>query len=198
LAYVKKEGGTCSPQVLEVAEKVLVQVHQMSVCILPVFIPTGENILADAASRFQEIPDWQLYPSVFRAILVRGVLPTIDLFISNASKQTQRFFSWDASDNPEAIDALSQNWDFSLAYAFPPIPLLKRVVKKLETLKGTFILVSPLWEAQMWLASLLTLKVLEVCRLPFMDNLVTDLTTGKPPPILHNLHLVAWRIFGPP
>jgi hypothetical protein len=31
---------------------------------LPVFIPTGENILADAVSRFQEIPDWQLHPSV--------------------------------------------------------------------------------------------------------------------------------------
>jgi hypothetical protein len=63
-------------------------------------------------------------------------------------------------------------------------------------LRGTFILVSPLWEAQTWLASLLTLKVWEVRRLPFMDNLVTDLMTGKPPPILHNLHLVAWRISG--
>jgi hypothetical protein len=133
---------------------------------------------------------------VFRAFSARWGLPIIDLFASNASKQTQRFFSWDASDKPEGIDALSQRWDFSLAYAFPPIALLKRVVKKLETSKGTFILVSPLWEAQMWLASLLMLKVLEVRRLPFMDNLMTDMTTGKPPPILHNLHLVAWRISG--
>jgi hypothetical protein len=58
LAYVKKEGETCSLQVLEIAEKILIKARQMSVCILPVFIPTGENILADAASRFQEIPDW--------------------------------------------------------------------------------------------------------------------------------------------
>jgi hypothetical protein len=84
----------------------------------------------------------------------------VSLFASNASKQTQRFFSWDASDNPEAVYALSQKWDFSLEYAFPPIPLLKRVVKKLETSKGTFILVSPLWKAQTWLALLLMLKVL--------------------------------------
>jgi hypothetical protein len=46
----------------------------------------------------------------------------------------------------------------------------------------------------MWLASLLTLKVLEVRRLPFLEDLVTDLMMGKLPPILHNLHLVAWRI----
>jgi hypothetical protein len=123
-------------------------------------------------------------------------LPKINLFASNTSKQTQRFYSWDASDNPEGVDALSQRWDFPLAYAFPPIALLKRVMKKLETSKGTFILVSPLWEAQTWLASLLILKVLEVRCLPFMEDLVTDLTTGKLPPILHNLHLVAWRISG--
>jgi hypothetical protein len=197
LAYVKKEGGTYSPQVLEIAEKILVKAHQMSVRILPVFIPTGENILADAASRFQEIPDWQLHPSVFRVISARWG-SSIDLFASRASKQTQRFFSWDASDNPEAVDALSQKWDFTLAYAFPLIPLLKRVVKKLETLKGTFILVSPLWVAQTWLASLLSLSVIELRQLLFMDNLVTDLMAGKPPPILHNLHLVAWRISDAP
>jgi hypothetical protein len=28
------------------------------------------------------------------------------------------------------------------------------------------------------------------------DNLVLDQTTGKPPPILYNLHLVAWKISG--
>jgi hypothetical protein len=42
----------------------------------------------------------------------------------------------------------------------------------------------------------MTLKVLEVRRLPFLEDLVTDLTMGKPPLILHNLHLVAWRICG--
>jgi hypothetical protein len=168
LAYVKMEGGTCSLQVLVEAKKVLVKVHQMSVRILPVFIPTGENILADAASWFKKIPDWQLHPFVFLAIAARWGLPMINIFARNFSEQTQHFYSWDASVNPEGVDALSQRWDFPLAYAFPPIALLKRVVKKLETLKGTFILVSPLWEAQMWLALLLTLKVLEVRRLPFM------------------------------
>jgi hypothetical protein len=65
LAYIKKEGGTTSPLVLTEAEKALVLAHQMSVCILLVYIPTEENILADAASRFQEIPDWCLHPNVF-------------------------------------------------------------------------------------------------------------------------------------
>jgi hypothetical protein len=91
LAYVKKEGGTTSPLVLAEAEKALVLSHQMSVRILPVYIPTEENILADAASRFQEIPDWRLHPNVFQAIAARWGLPVIDLFASNTSKQTKRF-----------------------------------------------------------------------------------------------------------
>jgi hypothetical protein len=73
LAYIKKEGGMCSPQVLAEAEKALVLAHQMSVCILLVYILTEENILADAASCFQEIPDWRLHPFVFQAIAARWV-----------------------------------------------------------------------------------------------------------------------------
>jgi hypothetical protein len=37
-----------------------------------------------------------------------------------------------AADNPEAIDAISMRWDFKVASLFPPIPLLKRVMRKLE------------------------------------------------------------------
>jgi hypothetical protein len=80
----------------------------MSVCILPVYIPTEENILADAASRFQEIPDWHLHPNMFQAIAVRWGLPMIDLLASNPSKQTKRFYSWNAIDNPEGGTSLSR------------------------------------------------------------------------------------------
>jgi hypothetical protein len=55
LSYVKKEGGTCSPQVLAEAEKALLLAHRMSVLLLPVYILTKENILADTASRLQDI-----------------------------------------------------------------------------------------------------------------------------------------------
>jgi hypothetical protein len=138
LAYVKKKGGTSSLLVFAEAEKALVLPHQMSVRILTVYIPTEENILA----RFHEIPDWRLHSNIFRAITARWGLPVIDLFASDASKRTIRFYSWNAFDNPEGVDSLSQIWDFPLAYAFPPVAL-KRVVKKMETSRSTFILVSP-------------------------------------------------------
>jgi hypothetical protein len=116
--------------------------------------------------------------------------PQIDLFASRRSAQTRRFFSWNAAEVPEAIDALSQKWDFKLAFLFPPIPLLKRVIRKLELSRGTFLLVTPYWDAQRWFASLQALAMEDVHRLPMSADLVIDLTTGEPPPNLERLFLV--------
>jgi hypothetical protein len=62
--------------------------------------------------------------------------------------------------------------------------------------QGTFLLVTPYWEAQTWFASLQALQVEDVRRLPFSDDLVIDLTTGEPPPNLERLFLVVWKILG--
>jgi hypothetical protein len=163
---------------------------------MPAFIPSEENVQADAASRFQLVPDWHLAPNVFLQISSLWGPPKIDLFASRQSAQTLRFMSWRATDNPEAIDALSMWWDFKLAFLFPPIPLLKRVMRKLELSRGMFLLVTPYWEAQTWFASLQALQVVDVCRLPFTDDLVIDLSTGEPPPFLERLLLVVWKISG--
>jgi hypothetical protein len=87
-------------------------------------------------------------------------------------------------------------WDFALAYLFPPIPLLKRVVRKLELSRGTFLLVTPYWEAQTWFACLQAPQVQDVRRLPYHDELVVDLSTGEPPPSLERFYLVALKICG--
>jgi hypothetical protein len=107
-----------------------------------------------------------------------------------------RFMSWRAADSPEAIDALSMGRNFHLAFLFPSIPLLKRVVRKLEVSRGIYLLVTPYWEAQTWFTSFQLLPVLEVRRLPFHDALVVDLATGEPPPSLEQFFLIVWRICG--
>jgi hypothetical protein len=77
-----------------------------------------------------------------------------------------------------------------------PITLLKRVIRKLERSRGMFLLVTPYWDAQTWFASLQALRVEDVRRLPFSDDLIINLTTGEPPPNLERLFLVVWTILG--
>jgi hypothetical protein len=166
LAHIRKEGGLRGRALLVGAERIILFLHQRQLSILPAFIPSEENVQADTASRFQLVPDWHLDPHVFHQILSLWGPPEIDLFASRQSSQTTRFMSWRAADFPEAINALSMRWDFMLAFLFPPIPLLKRVVRKLELSKGIFLLVTPYWEAQTWFASLQALQVVDVRRLP--------------------------------
>jgi hypothetical protein len=191
-----RRGGLRGRALLEGAERILLLAHQRQLRLLPAYIPSEENVQADAASRFQLVPDWQLAPRVFRQISALRGPPQIDLFASRHSAQTRRFYSWNTADIPEAIDALSLRWDFKLAFLFPPIPLLKRVIRKLELSRGTFLLVTPYWDSQMWFASLQALQVEDVRCLPFSDDFVIDLMTGEPPPNLERLFLVVWTILG--
>jgi hypothetical protein len=196
LAHIRKEGGLRGTSLLEESERILLLLHQRQLRIMPTFIPSEENLQVDAASRFQLVPDWHLDPRVFRQISSLWGPPQINLFASLQLTQMTRFMSWRAADSPEAIDMLSMRWDFALAYLFPPSPLLKRVVRKLELSRGTFLLVTPYWEAQTWFAILQAFQVLDIRRLPFRDKLVIDLSTGEPPPSLGRLFLVAWKICG--
>jgi hypothetical protein len=195
LAHIRKKRGLRGRALLEGAERIIL-LHQHQLRILPAFIPTEENVQADAALRFQLVPDWHLDPHVFQQISSLRGPPQINLFASRQSAQTARFMSWRAADFPKAIDALSMRWDFTLAFLFPPIPLLKRVVRKLELSNETFLLVTPYWEAQTWFASLQALQVVDVYRLPFKNDLVINLSTGEPPPSLERLFLVVWKILG--
>jgi hypothetical protein len=102
LANIRKEGGLRGRALLEGAERILLLAHQCQLRLLPAFIPSEENLQADAASRFQSIPDWHFAPRALRGP------PQIDIFASRQSAQMRRFFSWDAADAPEAIDTLSQ------------------------------------------------------------------------------------------
>ena len=196
ISYIRREGGTVSPVLLQIATDILLLADQMQLRILPAYVPTDENLLADAASRFQSLPDWHLLPSIFSLICRRWGTPEIDLFATESSTQLTRFFAWGQARTAEAFDALLQPWNFRMAYAFPPPPLLPRVLNKIAVSTGEFILITPLWKTQKWFPLLLEMDILEVRRLPLLPDLVVDLTTASPPHKLGPLHLLAWRILG--
>ena len=192
LAYIRKEGGTVSPMMLTVARDILL-LHRRKIRILPVFIKSEENLQADAASRFIELPDWHLPTTIFNRICNRWSTPEIDIFATQHSTHLPRFFAWGDDEGAEAYDALAQFWDFRLAYAFPPPQILLRVLKKIASSEGTFILVTPFWPAQKWFTMITDLRVEEVRRLTEIPP-VTDLKMGLPP--TSTLPLVSWKIFG--
>ena len=192
LSYIRKEGGTISPLLLQMARKIILHLHREDILILPAFVSSEENHLADAASRLLTPPDWNLPAEIFSLIVSRLGLPEVDLFASQASAQLPLFFAWGSATGAAAFDALVQPWTFSLAYAFPPPPLL-RVALKIAASEGEFLLVTPHWPSQKWFPAILSLRVVDVLRLPEVPPVI-DLSTGESP--LPHLPLLVWRIFG--
>jgi hypothetical protein len=69
LAHIRKEGGLRGRRLLWESERILLHLPSRRLRVLPAFIPSEENLQADAASRFQLVPDWHLDPSVFRQVV---------------------------------------------------------------------------------------------------------------------------------
>ena len=198
LAYIKNQGGTRSLSLLEEASQILLLAHYHGVTLLPIYVPSSENLHADFASRFLRLPDIHLLPSVFDRLCHLWGRPDIDLFASDASAQLPRFYAWGDAQEAEAFDALSRPWIFDMAFLFPPLALIPRVLTKLQAAVGCYVLILPFWPNQSWHPRLRTLGVVDARRLPRLPDLAVNLTTGKPPPNAEALHLVAWRLFGGP
>ena len=83
-----------------------------------------------------------------------------------------------------AVDAMSLSWEGMLAYAFPPIPLLLKVLLKMEKETCLVILIAPCWESHPCFPVLLSLLVAPAIKLPCRQDLLIQphslLTHVKP------------------
>ena len=100
--------------------------------------------------------------------------------------------------DPEAwgVDALSIPWNNLLAYAFPPFPILGKVVRKAREEGATMILIAPRWEAQSWFPDLLSLVHLDPVPLRLKGRALIQPRSGIPHGNPEILKLHAWFLCG--
>lgn len=99
--------------------------------------------------------EWRLDPVFFQEMSLHFRDPTVDLFATRDNRQTQSFFSRFLSSGAEAVDALRSLWPSGLLYAFLPLLLIPRVIRKLLEV----LLIAPHWPRCPWFADLVTLSV---------------------------------------
>ncbi|KAL8565034.1 hypothetical protein ACOMHN_003410 [Nucella lapillus] len=92
-----------------------------------------------------------------------------------------------------ATDALSIPWRGILGYAYPPFPLLPKVLRKAR-LEQAELLLSPRWPAQPWFSDLLTLTSYPPIQLTPRRDLLRQPRSGICHPNPSLLHLHAWRL----
>jgi hypothetical protein len=113
-----------------------------------------ENVLVDALSRLEITGDYQLKQEVYdNCVTLLGVTPTIDLFAHCQNSKCSRFVSLPGvrAAGATALDAFDvADWSRELAYIFPPVQIIDRVLMRLLMDEATAVLVVPKWTSQPW------------------------------------------------
>lgn len=197
IAYIRKEGGTRSIGLLALTFQLLVLLDQWNIILSAQYLPGRYNLIADRLSRRRPIPEWHLLPPATSEVFALWGTPSIDLFASKRSTVVGKYVSIDAKDRgAEFIDAFSRDWDYQLAWIFPPPSLIPRVLAHLNRARGTYLLVAPDWERPFWKPDLVNRAQDPPRVIPNLREVLIDLTTGFPPPFLDQLTLQVWKVGG--
>ena len=108
-----------------------------------------------------------------RALLRRRGSPSIDLSATSLNAKLPLYCS--LVPDPQAVfeDAFRHPWANLDLYAFPPFPLVERVVAQVrETLNLCMTVVAPFWLEKEWFADLLLLLTQPPVVLPWWDRLL--------------------------
>ena len=198
--YVNKQGGAHSFSLSRRAEEILLWCQEQNILLSAKYLPGKLNILADCLSRSHMIlpTEWTLVHQVLEPIWSIWFKPQVDIFATRFSRRLPLFVSPVPDPQAWAVDALSISWTNLSAYAFPPFPILGKVIRKVRADKATVILIAPKWESQPWFPDLLHLAIRDPIRLQVGKQSLVQPRTGIPHgnPTILDLH--AWLLSGNP
>ena len=152
VSYINKEGGMRSGPLCALLWRILTWRTRKQVTLKARHIPGRLNVVADKLSRLGQIiqMEWSLLPEVFQTICSRWHRPQIDLFATKFYSKLPLFVSPVPDSLATAVDALSLPWDDLDAYAFPPVAILGKVVKLLDSPCKRVILITEAKHALVW------------------------------------------------
>ena len=134
VAYVNKQGGTVSRALCLLASRLLRWTESFDIHLDARYLPGHANVLADVLSRRGQVvgTEWSLHPQVARLLLRVWGNPSIDLFATCLNAKLPLYCS--LVPDPQAVfeDAFRNPWDDLDLYAFPPFPLVGRVIARVR------------------------------------------------------------------
>ena len=150
------------------------------------------NLKSQTHSRVSECdgqPSVQVEPSAVnrmvtvstgvQTICQKWFTPHVDLFATRLNNKLPLYMSPVPDDNAWDIDALNINWSGLTAYAYPPIALLHRVIRKSDPI----IVISPGWPGMPWFWDLVQLST-EIPSQTVPQLCVSQQSTTSQPPRL--------------
>ncbi|KAI2645853.1 Transposon Ty3-G Gag-Pol polyprotein [Labeo rohita] len=149
VAYVNRQGGTRSPQLHSLAQKLIVwgrkHFHSLRATHVPGIMNAGADLLSRGNPRYSE---WSLHPQVVGQLWKRFGRAAVDLFASRENSHCPLFFSLARDGAPMGVDALAHQWPNVLLYAFPPLSLIIPTLRRVREYGHSVILIAPNWPGE--------------------------------------------------
>ena len=157
------------------------------------------NVLADSLSRSKSLlhTEWTLNRLTLQVVWQHWFTPMIDLFATCFNHRLPIYVSPVPDPRAYAIDALSLPWSGLIAYAFPPFPILHKVIRKARLERPRLILITPWWPTQSWFPDLKSLSHVPPLPLPRRRDMLRQPRSGHPHSNPQMLRLHAWLLGQP-
>ncbi len=188
VAYIKNQGGTKSPQLSQVACRILKWAHHHQCVLYPIHLAGSLNVVADLASRVGHVvsTEWALSPRCFKWITSRSPwgMPSVDLFANQLNHRLPQYFSPCPDESAMQINALVAAWPREVLYAFPPSTIMDRVLVKIKEERcQRLLLVAPNLVEARWYPTLMGLSLVARCRSRFKWEIYSSLIGSTSMPI---------------
>jgi hypothetical protein len=196
VAYIRKQGGTRSPELLVVTQQLYKWLSSHQITIKCHHIPGKLNILADSLSREGEIipTEWSIHPQVLQVLWTVLDRPLIGMMATRYNRKMEVYVSPIPDVQAYAVDAISLDWKNMYMYLFPPTAMVSKVLEKARGESCTMVLIAPAWPRQRWYPELLELLIDYPIKLPDWEKLLkqprSDLFHQNP--AVYHLH--AWKL----
>lgn len=169
--------------------------HKIS--LIAEYLPGQQNSIADALSRhFFLKHEWELHLEVLSTIFHSWGFPTVDLFATRMNAKCPQDCSRAGIGRNSKGDAFLNNWSHQLLSAFPPTPLISRLLEKILMDKATVILIAPFWPRQTWFPYLHHMSARRPFPLPKRRDLLVQNRQRLFHPQIDLLALMAWFLVG--
>ncbi|XP_028430855.1 uncharacterized protein LOC114553714 [Perca flavescens] len=198
-AFINRQGGVRSARLLEIARSLLLWSHSHLLSLRAVHIPGILNRAADLMLRGgPSHNEWKLNPTIVWKLWSRFGEAEVDLFASRENTQCALWFSLSSRDNPPlGADAFSHHpWPKTLLYAFPPVPLIPRLLERIQEEGLSVILVAPERTNASWFPTLVQLLAVPPWQLPWHEDALSQLDGAIAHPPVITQRLWGWLLSG--
>lgn len=195
ISYINRMGGVKFPHLNKITREIWSFCESRKIFVYASYISSKDNDIADAESRrLHPDTEWSLSNQAFQRIVGTFGSPEIDLFATRLNTKCSKFVSWQRDPCSFAINAFTINWQTLNFYAFPPVSVMAKVLRKIITDKAEGTLVAPYWPTQAWFPLLNKLLVSEPIFFEPADNSIYFDSNSTI--VLPKLRLMAGRLSG--